>query len=145
MKTHKGLYTPRNQSKYVGTTPIVYRSGLELKMFRWLDFNSKVLDWTSESIVVPYISPKDGKPHRYFVDCSCTILNKHNEPEKLLIEIKPEKQTQPPSKRLKPKNYLYESAMFQVNLSKWQYAKQWADKHGYRFIVITERFFNTKA
>lgn len=144
MKTHKGIYTPTHPDKYNGTPPVIYRSGLELKFFRWLDLNSKVLDWTSETIVVPYISPKDNRFHRYFVDCSCTILNKNNKAEKLLIEIKPEKQTKPPSKRLKPKNYLYESAMFQVNLSKWHYAKQWADKHGYRFIVVTEQFFNKK-
>lgn len=135
------MYQPRFPSKYRGTTPIIYRSGLELKMFRWLDSNSNVQTWGSESVVIPYIHPKDGKPHRYFVDCHCTILNKQNQPEKLLIEIKPQKQTQPPSNRLKPKNYLYESAMFQINIAKWSYAKQWAEKNGYKFIVITEDFF----
>lgn len=144
MKTHKGIYTPRYPVKYVGKPPIIYRSGLELKFYRWLDLNSNVLNWTSESIVVPYISPKDGKPHRYFIDCSCTILNKNKTPEKLLIEVKPDKQTRPPSPRLKSKSFLYESAMFQINLSKWQSAKQWADKNGFRFIVVTEKFFDKK-
>lgn len=141
MRSHKGIFQPRFPQKYKGTHPIIYRSGLELKLQRWLDLNSKVLNWGSESVVVPYISPKDGKPHRYFIDFNCVILNKENVAEKLLIEVKPSKQTQPPSKKLKPKNYLYESAMFQINLSKWNYAKQWADKHGYKFIVITEEFF----
>lgn len=141
MRTHKGLYRPTHPNKYSGSLPIIYRSGLELKMFRWLDLNSKVLKWGSESKVVPYIHPKDGKMHRYFIDCNCVILDKDNKEQKLLIEVKPSKQTRPPSKRLKPKNYLYESAMFAQNMSKWEYAKQWADKHGYRFIVITEDFF----
>ena len=137
----QGIYTPRNPKKYVGKPPIIYRSKLEKTFFDWLDKNTKVLDWTSESVVIPYIHPKDGKYHRYFVDCTCTILNDKNVPEKFLIEVKPSKQTQPPSKRLKPKNYLYESYQFKINYSKWHYAKEWADKNGYKFIIVTENFF----
>lgn len=140
MKTYKGIYNPRFPQKYKGSTPIIYRSGLELRMSKWLDFNSKVVEWTSESVVIPYMSPKDGRLHRYFVDYSCAMINKYNKIDKLLIEVKPKKQTRPPSKRLKPKNYLYESAMFQTNIAKWSYAKRWAEKHGYKFIVITEDF-----
>ena len=66
-KYRQGIFVPTNQDKFIGERA-VYRSGLELKFFRFCDDNKNVLKWSSEDIVVPYISPVDGRMHRYFVD-----------------------------------------------------------------------------
>ena len=67
-KCHTGLYKPINPEKYQGNVDnIVYRSGLELKFFKYLDLNKNILKWGSEIIVVMY-KGLDGKTHRYFPD-----------------------------------------------------------------------------
>jgi hypothetical protein len=66
-KYKQGTYRPKNPDKFIGSTA-TYRSGLELKFFRFCDYNPNIVKWSSESVVVPYISPIDGKVHRYFVD-----------------------------------------------------------------------------
>ena len=135
----QGIYYPRDEKKYVGTQPIIYRSGWELKFFRWCDVNENVLEWTSESIVIPYVSPLDGRPHRYYVDNS-VVIKEDNKIQKYLVEIKPKKQTIPPvfSKRKKRSTVLYESQMYVKNQAKWKAAKQWCRKKNYKFLIITE-------
>ena len=56
----QGNFSPVNVSKYKGSLPVIYRSKLELIVFRWLDCNSKVISWGSESVVIPYYSPLDN-------------------------------------------------------------------------------------
>lgn len=138
--SHKGFFTPQNDSKYRGSRPIVFRSGLELNFFRWCDRNDRVTQWGSESVVIPYISPKDGKMHRYFVD-SVLLLRTDKGIKKFLIEIKPEKQTTPPSysPRKSRKNILYEQVNWAVNSSKWEAARSWCMKNGFEFIILTEK------
>lgn len=138
--SNKGLFTPQNDSKYRGSRPIVFRSGLELNFFRWCDRNHRVLQWGSESVVVPYISPKDGRVHRYFVD-SVLILETDKGRRKFLVEIKPDKQTRPPtqSARKSKKNILYEQINWAVNSAKWESAKNWCQKNGFEFVILTEK------
>lgn len=135
----QGEYKPKHPNKYVGQHPIVYRSGWELKFFRWCDLNENVLEWTSETVVVPYINPVTGKGSRYFVDNSVAI-REGNSVVKYLIEIKPKKQTQPPkySKRKKKTTLIYESNMYAQNLAKWEAAEKWCKKKGYKFLILTE-------
>jgi len=139
-QSHKGLFNPQNDQKYRGSRPIVFRSGLELNFFRWCDRNDRVLQWGSESVVIPYISPKDGRMHRYFVD-SVLVLKTDKGPKKFLIEIKPEKQTQPPTTNghKSKKNLLYEQVMWAVNSCKWEAAKAWCVKNGFEFVILTEK------
>lgn len=139
-ESHKGLFNPVNDNKYRGSRPIVYRSGLELNFFRWCDRNERVLQWGSESVVIPYISPKDGRMHRYFVD-SVLVLKTDDGNKKFLVEIKPDKQTRPPStiSRKSKKNLLYEQINWAVNSSKWEAAKNWCKKNGFQFVILTEK------
>ena len=68
MKSYKGLYRPTNPKKYVGNTKqIVYRSNLERKFMLYCDRNDSV-QWASEEISIPYLSPLDNKVHRYYPD-----------------------------------------------------------------------------
>ena len=68
-ETYKGRYRVQNPKKYRGNlSEVVYRSSWELKFMKWCDTNSSVLEWGSETTVIPYKSPVDNKIHRYFVD-----------------------------------------------------------------------------
>jgi hypothetical protein len=140
----QGIFKPKNPKKYKGTLPIIYRSSLELSSFRFLDNSSNVLSWGSESVIIPYQSPKDGKIHRYFVDLVAEIKMKDNTIKKVLIEVKPEKQTKPPteSPRKKQKTVLYEKYNYAVNLAKWEAAKKWATKKEYLFFILNEKHLN---
>lgn len=139
----QGIYKPKNPQKYIGSTP-VYRSMMELKAFRYLDNNPNVLSWSSESVVVPYMSPADGKMHRYFVDLVAKLKSKDGTIKKLLIEVKPEKQTRPPteSPNKKQKTILYERYQFAVNSAKWKAAQEWCKSKGYTFIILNEKHLN---
>ena len=87
----QGVYKPVNRAKYIGIRSPEYRSSWELKFFQWCDKNPNVLEWGSESVVVPYKSPVDGKHHRYFVD-NVVAIREGNEINRYLVEIKPLKQ-----------------------------------------------------
>lgn len=140
----QGIFKPLNLSKYKGSLPIVYRSSLELKVMRWFDNNPNVVTWGSESVVVPYQSPLDGNIHRYFVDLVAALKQPSGEIKKLLIEIKPYKQTIKPeaTKNKKPKTMVYESMQWAMNQAKWKAAEQYATNKGYKFIILTERHIN---
>ena len=141
----QGKFSPLNPSKYKGFWPIIYRSNLELTVFRWLDNNSKVISWGSESVVIPYYCPLDGqynkKLHRYFVDLVVHMLDSNNVSHKLLIEIKPHKYTQKPT--ITPKKsqstILYEQTQYVINQAKWEAAHNWCKKNGYKFLIFTEK------
>ena len=67
--SYKGKYRPTNKRKYKGdVNSIVYRSLWERKFMVYLDTNPDITEWGSEEIVIPYVSPLDGKRHRYFPD-----------------------------------------------------------------------------
>jgi hypothetical protein len=136
----QGVFKPNHPEKYKGTTPIIYRSGLELLFSRWCDRNDKVVQWGSESVVIPYISPLDGKVHRYFVDYVLS-LKVNEEFKKYIVEIKPSKQTQPPTNNSKKKRstILYEQVEWARNSAKWEAANSWAKKKGWSFVVLTEK------
>jgi hypothetical protein len=136
----QGIFYPLSKEKYKGSTPIVYRSSLELKVFRWLDRNTNIISWGSESVVIPYISPVDNKLHRYFVDANI-VLKEDNTIQKYLIEIKPAAQVLPPTKsnRKSPKTILYENVTYSINQAKWAAAREWCKKHNYKFLIITEK------
>ena len=112
----------------------------ELYFFQWCDRNPNVLEWASEAVIVPYISPLDNKVHRYFVD-NILILKEGSKNVKYLVEIKPYKQTIPPNatRRKKRETLLHEQATYEVNKVKWEAANEWAKKNGYKFIIITEK------
>jgi hypothetical protein len=142
----QGIFKPSNPLKYKGSFPVVYRSGLELQVFRWMDNNINVTSWGSESVVIPYQSPLDGRVHKYFPDLVAHLNSKDGTIKKLLIEIKPERQTMPPvnpTGRKKPKTMMYEQVQYAVNQKKWEAAKAWATSKGYQFIILTEKNINS--
>jgi len=139
-KTHKGRYQVSNPGKYAGDpTRVIYRSLWELKFMKWCDNNDSVLEWGSEEIVIPYLSPVDKRIHRYFVDFYVKIRDKNGNTQKYLIEIKPRKFTQPPATpaRVTPR-YIEEVMTWGVNQSKWKNATEFCDDRGWKFQILTE-------
>jgi len=137
---YKTKFVPENPSKYVGDfSNIVCRSLWERKFCKWLDSNSNVIRWASEEIVIPYVSPKDNKVHRYYPDFLVEVINNSGKMETLLIEIKPKKQTAPPKKpKRKTKNFISESITYEINKAKWESAKKFCVKNGWRWVILTE-------
>jgi hypothetical protein len=145
-KTYKGRFRVANAGKYRGDiTNIVYRSLWELKFMKWCDSNVSVLEWGSETVIVPYISPIDNKVHRYFVDFYIKIKNKNNTIEKYLIEIKPEKYTKPPDiPSKKTKRFIDEVFQYGVNDAKWKAAFEFCKDRNMKFIILTEKDLGIK-
>lgn len=134
----QGIFTPKNKNKFIGKQA-VYRSGLELKFFRFCDDNKNVLKWSSENVVVPYVSPIDGRVHRYFVDNFISI-KEGDKVKNYLVEIKPSRQTKPPTTKYKKREHiLYEQRQWAINTSKWESAKKFCKKKGWSFLIITEK------
>jgi len=141
---NQGKFIPSKPEKYRGSYPIYFRSSLELKAYRWMDNNDKVVSWGSESVIIPYMSPLDNKMHRYFVDLVVALKQADNSIKKLLIEIKPEKFCEAPKITAKKskKTILFEHTQYVTNTAKWAAARKWCDRHGYIFIVMTEKDLN---
>lgn len=133
---YKGKYRPTNISKYKGdASNITYRSLWERQVFRWADTNPNVKFWCSEEIVIPYRCRTDGKMHKYFVDLYIEFASG----QKYLIEIKPKKQTVPPTvKKIKTKKYITEVATYAKNISKWEAATEFCADRGISFEVWHE-------
>lgn len=136
----QGLYKPVNAQKYVGNGIPTYRSSMELSLFRWMDKNNNVLKWSSESIIIPYVSPVDHKVHRYFVDCAIVIKEGENI-RNYLVEVKPYRQTLKPTTHgnKKKSTLIYEQATYDINLAKWAAAREWCSKKGWEFLILTEK------
>jgi len=140
-ETYKGRYRIENIKKYKGDiSDVIYRSSWELKFMRWCDSNPSVLEWGSETVIIPYRSPVDNNVHRYFVDFYIKIQDKDKKILKYLIEIKPEKFTKPPPIPQKhTKRFIQEVFNYGINQSKWKAASTFCDDRGWKFLVLTER------
>lgn len=122
--------------KYAGDpSNIIMRSSWETRFAIWCDKNPQIVKWSSEETVIPYVSPMDGRVHRYFVDFKIQTVNNKT----YLVEIKPKKQTLPPEGSRKTKKFLMEASTYLVNQAKWEYAKKYAKDRNWEFIVITEQ------
>ena len=135
-----GTYTVKNKNKYKGhVDKVTYRSSWEKFYMEWLDCNANVIQWHSEDTVIPYFSIADGKKRRYFMDFWFKLSNG----KEFYIEVKPKKETVPPTKPVlltaKAKaRYMNEIYTWSVNQCKWKAAKELADKKNITFRVLTE-------
>jgi len=143
---YQGKYVPSNPSKYRGDpSNIIYRSSWERKAMRYLDMKESVESWGSEELSVPYISPEDGKTHRYFPDLVAKVKLPDGTHQCFMFEIKPMRQCVEPTKPSKPgRRYAMEMRKWAVNLAKWKAAKEFCDSHGWKFVVLTEKELNIR-
>ena len=92
-----------------------------------------ILEWSSEEIVIPYVSPVDTKTHRYYPDFWIKYINLRGDIVEKVIEIKPKAQTRPPG-------YLNGTAhkIYQINDAKWNSAIKYCNRNGMQFQILTE-------
>ena len=137
---YKGRYTPKNPKKYKGDHHnIVYRSLWERKFMVYCDNSDNILEWGSEEIIIPYLSPWDGKLHRYFPDFYIKVRQASGNIKKFIIEVKPKKQTRPPEPvHRKTKRWLNEVKTYSINEAKWKSASEWCSDNDMEFKILTE-------
>ena len=122
-------------------TNIIYRSLMERRFMEWCDSNDKCYKWSSEEVVIPYISPIDNKQHRYFPDFLIQTPKGW-----FLIEVKPLTQSRPPKKLVvenldlkKKRRYIKSVQTWLVNEAKWKAATKVCEKKGWSFQILTEK------
>jgi len=136
---YKSRYLPKNAKKYVGNCEnVICRSTWERKMCKYLDLNENVIKWGSEELKIPYFSPVDNKWHNYYPDFITEIKSKSGEIKTYLIEVKPKKQTKPPTQKKNKKTYLKETYTYAINTSKWKAAEKLCKENGWIFKILTE-------
>ncbi len=138
--SYSGKFKPKNYKKYKGDpTKIFYRSLWERRFMVYCDNNSKIIEWGSEEIIIPYKSPLDQKTHRYFPDFYVKYINKDKQIVREVIEVKPKKQLSPPKEpKRKTKRYLNEVATFIKNQAKFKAAEEYCKDRRYGFRILTE-------
>ena len=94
---YKGRYIPKKPSKYRGDAQnIIYRSLWERKFMVYCDTSPSIIEWGSEEVIIPYLSPLDGRIHRYFPDFYIKVKQADGLMKKMIIEVKPKVQCSPP-------------------------------------------------
>ena len=134
--SYKGKYIPKNPQKYKSDpSQVIYRSLWERKFMVYCDRNDKVIEWGSEEIIIPYVSPVDGRKHRYFPDFYVKVKGK-----KYLVEVKPFRQTlEPKTQKRHTKRYINEVVTYAVNRAKWKAATEFCKDNSWEFMLITEK------
>lgn len=138
---NQGKFKPKNPNKYKGDcTNIIYRSSYELKFMQYCDLTESILAYQSEEFCIPYISPIDGKYHRYYPDFFIKYKDKNGDIRKAVIEIKPEKDLKEPEKnpKRKTKSWAYRVKTWAINQQKWNAAKKFCEERNYEFRIFTE-------
>lgn len=134
---YQGKYRPSFPNKYKGDyRNIIFRSSWEYKFMKWCDITPSVIEWGSEEIIIPYISPVDGKVHRYFPDFYVKIKDRG----RFLVEVKPKYQTEEPKTQKRvTKKYINEVVTYAVNKAKWKAAEEFCKDNNMEFMLITEK------
>ena len=96
----KSRYKPKHPRKYQGNhNNIICRSSWERKFCRYCDLTENIVAWASEEISIPYLSPVDKRPHRYYPDFLMKVRESNGSIKTYVVEVKPKKQTKPPKKK----------------------------------------------
>jgi hypothetical protein len=118
----KGKYQPKDKQKFLGKRTPTYRSMWERRFMIYCDKSENIYEWDSESVHIPYISPKDNKWHNYYPDFYIKYKDKHGKIITAIIEIKP--------------NY---QKKWDINIAKWKACEDYCSESGYEFKVLTEK------
>jgi len=122
--------------KYLGSGPVIYRSGLELKLFELFENSDAYTGWESEpNLGIKY--ELHGKVRSYYPDA----IFYHKNGVKYVCEIKPFSETVSPRHK-KHSTQKRALEVFEKNIAKWTAAKKWAEANGYEFCILTEKFLN---
>lgn len=137
-KFHQGMCNPAKMKKYFTeckNEPIIYRSGLELQFIQYCENSSNILKWASEPIQIPYYNRLLKKDQHYYPD----YIIETSTHQFYIVEIKPYSQTVKP----KPTDNRWAKETWITNIDKWKAAKEYASARHMKFIIITEKFFES--
>lgn len=115
---------------------------------KYCDSNPNIIEWFSEEIHIPYISPVDDRMHRYFPDFWIMVRDKENQIKEYMIEVKPFKECKKPVRSPSDKTgrrFLNEARTYGVNQAKWKAARQFCEQSGIEFKILTEKELGTYA
>lgn len=135
-KYHQGVIDPKACKKYYSSCqgePIIYRSGLELQFINYCENLPSIVKWASEPIAIRYFSRLDNREQNYYPD----YIIENEDGHRCIVEIKPYDQTIRP----KENDSKWLKQAWIKNLDKWNAAKKFAEDHGMKFIIVTEKFF----
>ena len=137
--SYKGRYKPTNPKKYIGDpNNIIYRSLWERKFCRYCDQTEKVLKWASEEIAIKYYNPVKKRAANYYPDFYVEYVDKQGQKKKMLVEVKPDKETRPPVYKKRTKNALIAESLYAQNTAKWRAAREFCLDNGLEFKIFTE-------
>jgi len=145
--TYKGKFKPKYPNKYKGDIKeIVYRSSWELKMMKYCDTTKSIVEWGSEELVIPYLSPWDNRYHRYFPDFYVKVRTKNGSLKKYIIEVKPKNQCTPPERNPKRRTGVWYNKVktWGINKAKWKSATEFCLDHNMEFKILTEDHLNPR-
>lgn len=132
-KFNQGVYVPENPEKFIGNKYPTYRSSWELSFMKICDKHPNIIQWGSECLYIHYVSPFDGRIHKYYPDFLIYYTDKNGRKIGEIIEIKPVCQTlMELAKSRKDKE------AYILNKAKWQAAEIFCKKQGLKFRVMTE-------
>jgi hypothetical protein len=149
-KYNNGLYVPVNKDKVIKLNDkggIWYRSSWELKVCVFLDHNPEVVKWGCEIVEIQYYDIK-GQSHRYYPDFYLEMRTDNpNVYKRMVLEIKPMKETQPPQMPKNPtakalESFEYQLKLYQKNIYKWQRAIDFCKSRDLQFFLVTENHLN---
>ena len=135
----QGFFVPKHPLKWINIMeteepqPIVYRSGWEQQFYNWMDNTSAIYRCGVELIRILYKDPIKNKMSFYVPDAYIEYLDDLKRVRKVLIEIKPLKETS-----LKETSTCYDKLMVAKNSMKWAAAIQYCKKRGIEFKVMHE-------
>ena len=145
--TYRGRYIPKNPDKYRGDrSNIIYRSSWERKLMVYCDITEAVIEWGSEEVIIPYLSPVDNRIHRYFPDFYMKVKQKNGNIKKFIIEVKPKNQCSPPNPKPKRKTKVWYGQVktYVVNQAKWKFAREFCENRDMEFKILTEEHLKPK-
>ena len=117
----KGRFSCRYRDKYHGNADrIIWRSSWERLFMMYCDKHPHVLEWSSEEIIIPYLYNREERS--YYPDFWIRMIDSTGRIVEKIIEIKP----------------AYQKS-WQQNRAKWVEARRYCDKHGFDFVVLTEK------
>lgn len=129
----QGVFRMTNPNKYAGSSPPYARSSWEVKTMMLFDTHPNVVQWSSEEVGIPYVSPLDNKTHTYYPDFLVRYIDANNREHVELIEVKPQSQS-----TMEDARSISDRLALQVNAAKWDAAQKWCKAKGIRFRVVTE-------
>lgn len=131
-----GLFKPIHPEKYNGNlSELIFKSGLEQKMMRYLDRSPNILRWSYERLTVKYMDMTSDPPRvrNYYIDFVAHTKNG----KQIWIEVKSSDEVKEPKKekRIEYKTWV-------KNQCKWKSARLLAESKGCQFKIITEQELN---